>query len=283
MRKKELPGRRKQFLSALFLAVMILAALAYLYPLFLVVINSFKTFEEITVDVIALPKKPTINNYIETWKLMDYPPLFFNTLIATVLGVAGVVLVSSLAGYKLSRTKSTYSWVVFIVLIAPMMIPFHSFMIALVKVARNMGLTRTPWGLGIIYWGLGASLAIFLYHGFVKTVPKELDECALIDGASSARVFFQIVFPLLQPVTVSIIVINAMWMWNDFLLPLLILSGTKRSYTLQLAAYNFFGQYKIEWNYAMAGVLLTLIPAIVFYLALQKHIIKGMVAGAVKL
>jgi raffinose/stachyose/melibiose transport system permease protein len=214
---------------------------------------------------------------------MDYPPLFFNTLIATTLGCAGVILVSSLAGYKLSRTKTAYSWIVFILLISPMMIPFHSFMIALVKVARNMGLTRTPWGLGVLYWGLGAPLAVFLYHGFVKTVPMELDECALIDGASPARIFFQVIFPLMQPVTVSVIVINAMWMWNDFLLPLLILSGSKRFYTLQLAAYNFFGLYKIEWNYAMAGVLLTIIPAIALYLALQKYIIKGMVAGAVKL
>jgi raffinose/stachyose/melibiose transport system permease protein len=273
----------RKLLSILFLSVLIFAALVYLYPLFLVIINSFKTYEEITVNVIALPKKPTMNNYIETWKIMDYPPLFFNTLIATALGVAGVVLTGSLAGYNLSRTKTIYSWVLFIILIAPMMIPFHSFMIALVKVARNLHLTRTPWGLGILYWGLGAPLAVFLYHGFVKTVPKELDECALIDGASPVRIFFQIIFPLLQPVTVSVIVINAMWMWNDFLLPLLILSGTKSSYTLQLAAYNFFGLYKIEWNYAMAGVLLTIIPAIVLYLALQKHIISGMVAGAVKI
>jgi len=274
---------RAKVFSLLFLVILTFIALIYLYPLFLVIINSFKTYEEITVDVIALPKKPTFSNYIDTWKIMDYPPLFFNTLIATALGVAGVVLVSALAGYKLSRTKTAYSWVLFIVLIAPMMIPFHSFMIALVKVARNMGLTKTPWGLGVLYWGLGASLATFLYHGFVKTIPRELDDCATIDGASAARTFFQVIFPLLQPVTVSVIVINAMWMWNDFLLPLLILSGSKRSYTLQLAAYNFFGLYKIEWNYAMAGVLLTLIPAIAFYLALQKHIIKGMVAGAVKI
>jgi raffinose/stachyose/melibiose transport system permease protein len=122
-----------------------------------------------------------------------------------------------------------------------------------------------------------------MYHGFVKTVPIELDDCARIDGASPWRTFFQVIFPLLQPVTVSVIVINAMWMWNDFLLPLLILSGSKKFYTLQLAAYNFFGLYKVEWNYAMAAVILTLTPAVVFYLALQKHIIKGMIAGAVKL
>jgi raffinose/stachyose/melibiose transport system permease protein len=274
---------RRNILSSLLSIVLVLAALIYLYPLFLVIINSFKPYDEIMVNVISLPKKPTIDNFINAWKIMEYPPLFFNTLIATVVGVCGVVLVGSLAGYKLSRTKTKMSWFFFMLLIAPMMIPFHSFMIALVKVARNVGLTRSPWGLGVLYWGLGAPLAIFLYHGFVKSIPLSMDECAYLDGASPFRTFFQIIFPLLQPVTVSVIVIDAMWMWNDFLLPLLILSGTKVSYTLQLAAYNFFGLYKVEWNYAMAGVLLTLIPSIIFYLALQKYIVKGMVAGAVKM
>jgi raffinose/stachyose/melibiose transport system permease protein len=174
------------------------------------------------------------------------------------------------------------SWLIFLLCVAPIMIPFHSFMIALVKVARTMHLTNSTWGLGILYWGLGVPLSLFMYHGFVKSVPRELDESASMDGCSPLRTFFQVIFPLLQPVTVSVVVINAMWMWNDFLLPLLILSGAKESMTLQLAAYNFFGQYKIEWQNAMAGVLLTITPAIIFYLVLQRHIIKGMVAGAVK-
>ena len=262
--------------------ILTLIALIYLYPLFLIVINSLKTFAEITINAVALPQSPQFSNYVETFTLMKYPNLFLNTLIATGVGVLGVVLVSSMAGYKLSRTKTTYSWVMFIILIAPMMIPFHSFMIALVKVAKVLHLTGTPWGLGVMYWGLGAPLALFLYHGFVKSVPRDLDDCALIDGASPMRAFFQVILPLLQPVTVSVIVINAMWMWNDFLLPLLLLSGSKKALTLQLAAYNFFGQYKVEWHYAMAGVLLTIIPAVMIFLALQRHIIKGMIAGAVK-
>ncbi len=273
---------KKNLVPNLITVILSVIALVYLYPLILVVINSFKTFAEITINVVALPDKLNLENYVKAFKLMEYPRLFFNTLIATSVGVFGVVLVSAMAGFKLSRTKTTYSWIMLIVLIAPMMIPFHSYMIALVKVAKNLHLTKSPWGLGVLYWGLGAPLALFLYHGFVKSVPRELDDCAMIDGASPMRAFFQVIFPLLQPVTVSVIVINAMWMWNDFLLPLLILSGAKKALTLQLAAYNFFGLYKIEWNYAMAGVLLTIAPAVAFYLALQKHIIKGMVAGAVK-
>ncbi len=273
----------KKFFSFMLTAALGLFALVYLYPLLLVVVNSLKTYEEITVNVVALPKRITFNNFINAWKIMRYPLLFLNTLFITALGVAGVVLTGALAGYKLSRTKTVYSWIFFLILIAPMMIPFHSFMIALVKVARVTSLIRKPWGLGLIYWGLGAPLAVFLYHGFVKTVPLELDECAIIDGASPPKIFFMIIFPLLQPVTVTVIVINAMWMWNDFLLPLLIVGGSKDAYTLQLAANNFMGQYKTEWNYAMAGVILSVVPAIAFYLVLQKYIIKGMTAGAVKL
>jgi raffinose/stachyose/melibiose transport system permease protein len=274
---------KKQSYSSIILPiVMAIIALFYLYPLFLVVINSFKTFSEITTNVISLPSSFNVENFIKAFTIMQYPRYFLNTLIATSIGVIGVVVLSSLAGFKLSRTKTRYSWVMFIILIAPMMIPFHSFMISLVKIAKTFKLTGSPIGLGILYWGLGSPLALFLYHGFVKSVPQDLDDCARIDGASPLRAFVQIIFPLLQPVTVSVIVINAMWMWNDFLLPLLTLSGSKKALTLQLATYNFFGMYKIDWNFAMAGVLLTLLPAIIFYLSLQKHIIKGMVAGAVK-
>ncbi len=259
-----------------------LVAVVYLYPLILVAINSTKTFGEIMRNVVALPKAPTLANYVNAFRLMEYPRLFLNTLLATAIGTSGVVILSSLAGYKLSRTKTRYSWLLFILCVAPMMIPFQSFMIALVKVAKTAHLTNSVPGLGVIYWGLGVPLSLFMYHGFVKTVPRELDESAMIDGCPPFRAFFSVIFPLLKPVTVSVIVIDAMWMWNDFLLPLLVLSGAKSSQTLQLAAYNFFGQYTIEWQYAMAGVLLTITPAIIFYLALQKYIIKGMVAGAVK-
>ncbi|HTP58006.1 MAG TPA: carbohydrate ABC transporter permease [Spirochaetia bacterium] len=262
--------------------IMAIVALVYIYPLILVAINSLKTFAQIMENVMAFPSQLRWENFANAFTLMRYPNLFLNTLLVTCLGTGGVVLLASLAGFKLSRSKTRISWFVFLLCVAPMMIPFHSFMIALVKVARTLHLTNSIGGLGVVYWGLGVPLSLFMYHGFVKTVPGELDDCAAIDGARPLRAFFQVIFPLLQPVTVSVIVINAMWMWNDFLLPLLILGGSKTSQTLQLAAYNFFGQYKIEWQNAMAGVLLTITPAIIFYLILQRHIIKGMVAGAVK-
>jgi len=250
--------------------------------LILVIINSMKTFQEVMSNVVSLPSRISLDNYVKAFKLMEYPSLFLNTFIVTAVGVAGVVIISSMAGYKLSRTKTRYSWLIFILCIAPMMIPFHSFMISLVKMARLLHVINSTWGLGVIYWGLGAPLALFMFHGFVKTIPKELDECAIIDGCTPLRAFFNIIFPLLKSVTVSVVVINAMWMWNDFLLPLLMLNGNQKSKTLQIAAYGFFGQYKIEWHYAMAGVLMVIIPPVILFIALQKYIIKGMVAGAIK-
>lgn len=136
--------------------------------------------------------------------------------------------------------------------------------------------------ISVIYWGLGAPMAIFLYHGFTRGIPKELEECALLDGCSPWRIFTRIVFPLLQPVTASVIVVNAMWLWNDFLLPLLIIGTSKSTKTLQLAAYAFMGQYKMEWQNIMAAAMLSIIPALIIYLIFQKNIVKGLVAGAIK-
>jgi raffinose/stachyose/melibiose transport system permease protein len=256
--------------------------LVYIVPILIILYNSIKSFSEISLNVLSLPTHVETLNFSKAFTLMSYPRLFKNTLIVTAGGTLGVILFSAMAGYKLSRSGTRISWYLFLLCIAPMMIPFQSFMIALVKVGRVAHLIGSDGGLAVIYWGLGAPLTVFLYHGFTKTVPRELDECATLDGCSTGRLFFQVIFPLLQPVTVSALVLNAMWMWNDFLLPLLMLSGSRESVTLQLAMYGFFDRYRTDWNYALAGVVLTITPAVIFFIALQKNIVKGMIAGAVK-
>lgn len=261
---------------------LILLALLFTYPLFLVFINSLKTFGEVMTDVVALPRGLQWQNYLKVMELMNYPKLFLNTLLVTGLGVAGIVLFSSMAGYKLSRTRTRYSWFVFLLCIGAIVIPFQTIMISLVKVAKMLGFLNQIYGAAVIYWGLGCPFAIFLYHGFVKTIPLELDECATIDGCSEFRMYFQIILPLLKPVTVTVIIMNVMWIWNDFLFPLLVLGSNNDKFTLQLAAYQFFGMYKSEWHYAMASVILLITPAVLFFIALQKYIVKGMVAGAIK-
>jgi ABC-type sugar transport system, permease component len=268
--------------SGIVFAVLFVLLVIYLSPLVLMIFGSFKSYSEIMSNVLSIPQSFSFANFQNVFTSMNYPQSFLSTLIVTIIGVAGIVVVSSLAGYKLSRTKTRYSYILFLFCIMPMMIPFQSFMITLVKISRQLGLIGNLYGLGIIYWGLGAPLSIFLYHGFVKGIPHELEECAMLDGCSPLRMFISIIFPMLKPVTASVIVVNAMWIWNDFLLPLLIIGSDNENKTLQLAAYSFMGQYKMEWQNIMAGAILIIIPALVIYLIFQKNIVKGMVAGAVK-
>lgn len=262
--------------------VMILLSLVFLYPLFLTIINSFKTFKEVMTDVIALPHSFTFENYTYVWKFINYPRLFLNNTIVTVLGLVGIILISSIAAYKLARTKSRTSLVIYFLCIMPMLIPFQSIMLTVMQMAKSLHLSDSTWGLGILYWGFGAPLALFIYHGFVKGIPKEIDESATIDGASGFRLFFSVIFPLLKSVTTTIVIIDVMWIWNDFLLPLLMVNGSPSTKTLTLAAYTFVGQYTSDWQYAMTAMVMAVLPSIIVFIFLQKYIVKGVVAGAVK-
>lgn len=262
--------------------LMAILALAFIYPIILVVINSSKSFSEVMSDVIKLPKHLTLSNYAYVWKYVDYPRLFLNNLIITTVGVSGIVFFSALAAYKLSRTKTKYSWIIFVFCITPMLIPFQTIMITVVKVAKTLHLTNSVLGLGIQYWGFGAPLAIFIYHGFIKSIPREIDESAIMDGASSFRTFISIIFPLMKPVTATIMIINVMWIWNDFLLPLLMVNGSNSTKTLTLAAYSFVGQYTTDWQYTMTAVVMAVLPSVIFFIFMQKNIVKGVTAGAIK-
>ncbi|MFM9276608.1 carbohydrate ABC transporter permease [Paenibacillus jiagnxiensis] len=262
--------------------VMIILSLLFLYPLFLAVNNSFKSFGEVMTDVIALPQKLSFENYAYVWEFINYPKLFINNTIITVLGLVGIIFISSIAAYKLARTKTRWSGVIYILCIMPMLIPFQSIMLTVLRVAKDLHLSDSTWGLGLLYWGFGAPLAVFIYHGFVKGIPMEIDESAKIDGASGFRMFFSVIFPLLKSVTATIVIIDVMWIWNDFLLPLLMVNGSPDTKTLTLAAYTFVGQYTSDWQYAMTAMVMAVLPSIIVFIFLQKYIVKGVVAGAVK-
>ncbi|PZD97595.1 carbohydrate ABC transporter permease [Paenibacillus sambharensis] len=261
---------------------MILLSLLFLYPLFLAVNNSLKSFGEVMTDVIALPKQLAFENYSYVWSFINYPQLFWNNTVITGLGLIGIILFSSIAAYKLARTKSRMSLLLYFLCIMPMLIPFQSIMLTVLQLAKGLQLSDSTWGLGMLYWGFGAPLAVFIYHGFVKGIPKEIDESATIDGASGFRLFFMVIFPLLKSVTTTIIIIDVMWIWNDFLLPLLMVNGSPDTKTLTLAAYTFVGQYTSDWQYAMTAMVMAVLPSIIVFIFLQKYIVKGVVAGAVK-
>jgi raffinose/stachyose/melibiose transport system permease protein len=264
------------------IAAITVIALIYIYPVFLMFINSFKPFGEVVSSAISLPKTWAPENYAFVFTKMNYARLFFNTLLITLIGIAGIVFFSSAAAYMLQRRKNRFTAFARLFIIVPMLIPFQTIMITLLKTMNVLYLSGSRIGLGIQYWGFGVSMAAFIYFNFMSTIPRELDESAYIDGAGTFRTFSRIIFPLLKSVTATVVVLDVMWIWNDFLLPLLMVNRSNNTKTLVLQAYTFVGQFNTEWHYAMTAMVLAVLPSVVFFIVFQKNIIAGVVAGAVK-
>lgn len=262
--------------------VLPLIALIFIFPIVMVYYNGFKSYGDIVIDALALPETWTLENFAVAWKTMNFPRLFLNTLYVTVFGVAGIVLLSAPAAYKMQRETSSYSKGLRMLFLLPMLIPVQTIMITLTNVLTKLGLMNSLPGLVLAYWGLGIPMATFLYMGGVAAVPYEVEESAMIDGCTPFRLFGQVVFPLLKPISGTVIILDVMWLWNDFLLPLLTVNGTRDGKTLQLGAYSFFGQYVTQWNFAIAGIIMAVTPTIIFFILMQKYIVKGIIAGAVK-
>ena len=275
-------AQRKKTKKIVLTIVMLILALIYIYPVFLMVINSVKPFGEVIMDVIALPSKIEWSNYTYVMDKMQYGKLFLNNVIITVIGIVGIIVFSSMSAYIISRKKNKYTKIAQFMITTPMLIPFQTIMITLLKVMNIVNLSGSKVGLGIQYWGFGIPMAAFIYGNFMSTIPKELDESAFIDGAGTFRTYRSIIFPLLKSVTFTVIVIDVMWIWNDFLLPLLMVNSSNETKTLVLSAYTFVGQFNTQWHYAMAAMVLAVLPSIIIFIFLQKYIVEGVVAGAVK-
>lgn len=277
--RRETKRRIKKWIMVICLTIV---ACFYIYPVFLMVMNSFKPFGEIIGDVLALPKSPNLENYTYVIKKMKYPLLFRNNVIITVIGIVGIVVFSSMAAFILERREGIYVKIAHMIIITPMLIPFQAIMITLLKSMNVLHLSGSKIGLGVQYWGFGIPMATFIIYNFMKTIPRELDESATIDGASTLRTFVSIIFPLLKSVIVTVIVLDVMWIWNDFLLPLLMVNSNNETKTLVLAAYTFVGQMNTKWNYALTAMVLAIVPSVIVFILLQKYIVEGVVAGAVK-
>jgi len=200
-----------------------------------------------------------------------------NTFIITVVSLSGIILISALAAYKLARTDTRLSWLLYGYFVLALVIPFQIIMVPIAVLSADLHLMNIP-GIIVMYWGLGCPTAIFMFHGFIKSVPRELEESAAIDGAGQWYIFFAVVFPLLKTIVATVAVIDALWLWNDFLLPLIVI----KQGTIQLAQMIFNGQFLKEYGPMTASLTLSALPIVLFYLALQKYIIKGIAAGAVK-
>ncbi|MBU5352658.1 carbohydrate ABC transporter permease [Paenibacillus barcinonensis] len=273
--------RMRRINNVLIRLFLILGSMIAMLPIYMAVVNSFKTQGEMFQSFIALPTTLHWENYADAFNKINLLGSSLNSAIVSILGIGGIVFCASLAGYKLSRTSGRLSNLIFFMFVASMLVPFHSIMIPLTRVAKGMGVQGSTYGLALIYIGLGVNMAIFLYHGFVKSIPRELEESAQIDGCNEFQTFFRIIFPLLLPITVTIAILDFLWIWNDFLLPLLMLTDVNR-YTLILSTNMLFGEYNKEWPLILSSLVLTAIPVILIYAFFQKFIMEGIAEGAVK-
>ena len=208
--------------------VILILALIYVYPIFLMCINAVKPFGEVVVDVIKLPSKVEWSNITYVMDKMQYGKLFLNNVEITVIGIVGIVIFSSLTAYILDRKRNRYTSFAKTIITMPMLIPFQTIMISLLKVMTTINFSGSKVGLGIQYWGFGIPMATFIFFNFMETIPREIDESAYIDGADTFKTFSLVIFPLLKSVTFTVIVIDVMWIWNDFLLPLLMVNSSGR-------------------------------------------------------
>ena len=274
--------RRKTILSIALSVICII----YVLPVLTVVINSFKLNTFVKTDTFALPKGEMwagFDNFIKGMTFGIYPfwKSVLYSVVITVLSTALILICTSMGAWYIARVNSKFCKVVYYLCVFSMVVPFQMVMYTLSKTADRLHL-NTPWSIPVVYLGFGAGLAIFMFVGFVKSIPLEIEEAAVIDGCSPVRTFFSVVLPMLKPTLVSVGILEIMWIWNDYLLPYLVLDINEYR-TIPIHIQYLKGSYgTVDLGATMALILLSIIPVIVFYLTCQKHIIKGVAAGAVK-
>ena len=273
---------RKSILTVLFIVICVI----YLMPVFTVLMNSFKTNASINTNTFAFPNSETFtgtSNYVNGINVGEYPFLKSAgySLLITITSSALILVCTSMAAWYISRVNSFFARIVYYLCVFSMVVPFQMVMFTLAKTANVLHLD-TPFTIPVIYLGFGAGLAVFMFAGFVKGIPLEIEEAAAIDGCGPLRTFFLVVFPMLKPVMISVGVLEIMWIWNDYLLPYLVLDRTKYK-TIPIHIQYLQGSYgHVDLGAVMALIVISIVPIVVFYLTAQKYIIKGVVEGAVK-
>lgn len=253
----------------------------FLIPFFLVLLNSFKSNKEIIMNPLSLPEKINLTGYAKAFMAMNYLQTFRNSLIITVLSIVFIILFAVMCAYFFARNNWKINKIIFMVMVASMIIPFQTIMIPIVRNFSAINAVDNIFMVVVFYVGAHISMAVFMFHGFIKNIPVELDEAATIDGCTSFQILFKIIFPLLKPIISTVAVLDILAIWNDFLLPYILLQSNSLK-TLPLMTYSFFGQYSIDYSLVCSGLIMSILPVIVIYAFLQKQIIDGVVAGAIK-
>lgn len=286
MSRNRIGGKKKKVTNLLGMIALLLLFTAYMFPFLMVVINSLKQKR----DIIKSPfswlftiKGLSFDNFVKAFTQMDFMNAFKNSLLVTVCATLLVTLLASMLAYYIVRNHNKISNITFALMVASMIIPFQAIMIPLVSVyGGTLNVLNHRITLIFMHTGFSMAMPVFMFHGFVKgSIPVALEEAAYIDGCTRTQTFFKIVFPLLKPIISTMGILNALAFWNDFLLPSLVLSD-KKLLTLPLSTYSFYGTYSADYGTIMAGLLLCVIPILILYIVLQKQIISGVVAGAVK-
>ena len=278
MRKKHTKhGIKTWILSIAALAV----GIVFVSPLYLVFVNSVKTVREIYLSPLGLPVEFSWDNFGRVMEQIDFGQALKNSLFFVVFGVAGLLVICSMVAYRLARHRTRVNKFVYLLLVSSILVPFQTVMIPLIKIMASIGLYNTRLGVLLAYYGYGIPFAVFLFYGFLSSIPREIEEAALIDGGSPFQVYRCIILPLLKPICVTVAVLDVLWIYNDFLLPFVLISDNELR-TLPLVMYTFFTAYERPWDLAMASLTMVLTPAIVMFVILQKQITGGIVSGAVK-
>ena len=286
MKKTQIGGTKRKVTNILAMLGLIIIFIAYMFPFIMVVINSLKQKR----DIIKSPfswlftiKGLSFDNFVKAFTQMDFLNAFKNSLLVTVSATVLVTLLAAMLAYYIVRHNNGISKLTFALMVASMIIPFQAIMIPLVSIyGGTLNILNHRLTLIFMHTGFSMAMSVFMFHGFIKgNVPMALEEAAYIDGCTHSQTFFKIVLPLLKPIISTMVILNSLAFWNDFLLPSLLLTD-KKLLTLPLSTYSFYGTYSADYGTIMAGLLLCVIPILVLYVALQKQIIGGVVAGAVK-
>ncbi len=277
--------KKKQIQDNVMIVFLSILALLYVYPIVMILFNSVKRETAITTSgAFTLPTADTfagLANYANAIASKGFLQSLGYSLLITITSVAAILICCSMCAWYITRVKGKLSKILYYLFVFSMVVPFQMVMFTLSQTADSLNLNK-PWNIWIIYLGFGAGLAVFMFAGFMKSIPLEVEEASMIDGCNPLQTFFLIVFPMLKPTLVSVGILEAMWVWNDYLLPTLVLD-IKNYKTIPMLIQYFRGSYgKVEMGPMMASIMLTVIPIVIVYLLGQKHIIKGVAAGAVK-
>lgn len=278
----------KKAKSTLSSVLLVCLSLIWLSPIYIILANSFKSRDEMYVNPLGMPEKFSLEYYSGAMEKMNFLRAFGVSLVITIVSVAIIVVLCAMAAWMMARSDGKLSKAIYYTLILTMLIPFQTLMMPLMQEMNSLEkllgiqIKDTIGGLIFMYIGFGAGMGVFMFYGFVKgSLPRTLEEAAIIDGCNTWQLFWRVVFPLMKPAIITLVILDVIWIWNDYLLPSLTLKSASNR-TIPIGTQIFFGQYTIEWNMAMAALMLTIIPVVVFYLCAQKHIVKGVAAGAVK-